>query len=683
MTSEGTDGSGGYTGGAPSNRFESIVETIADGVFTLDPDGTIAYVNDAIESFTGIERGTLVGATFDQLVDAGVLDTAEYDRFAQALVVLREDAEDERRVTVETTDGTKLELRLCSRGQKADGNGIVGTVRDVTDRELALETVERQQLSLYRLYEADVNTELTAEEKIERALDVGCVFLDLPIGYLSSVDGDTQRFDRVVGFEGLKDTSMPLESSYCRMTVTSDDPVAIQDAETDLGPDDPTYVETGISCYIGTKVPVNGAVYGTFCFAAADARDRSFSASEREFVRLLGLWAGHNLERQRTERVLRRLQEAGGELMVSESKPAVAQIAVDDAAELFDLPITACWRYDESNDSLQPLAATDAARDLVGEMPTFERGEALVWECFDAREVRQFEDLSTEDGGHNMDTSLCSEIHIPLGQQGVLVSGATEPHVFEGIDVESLSLLGNLVTNALLDVEKQEALARRGVALQRQNKQLEEFARVVAHDLRNPLSGAVGFLEIARETHDEAHFDRVKSSHDRMQGLINELLDIARGQRTAVEPRSLSLEGVVAEAWSYVDAPDATLSIAGDFGEINADETRMLQLFGNLFRNSVEHAGPGVRVEVGPVDAGGFYVADDGPGLPEGAREDVLTLGRTHSAKGTGIGLSSVTDIVEAHGWELEIPDTAVGTRIEIRTDGAAGPANATTEAEG
>ncbi|WP_256403824.1 GAF domain-containing sensor histidine kinase [Halorubrum salinum] len=683
MTSEESADAAGPSDGAPSDRFKSVVETMTDGVFVLNDDDTITYVNAAIESFVGIDRETLVGATFDRLVDVRAIDAGEYDRFVEALEILREGTQREYRMTVETTSGSKLELRLCGRQGSGGGNGVVGTVRDVTDRERALETLERQQVALYRLYQADVNTELSAEEKIEQALEVGCEFLDLPIGYLSSVDGETQRFDRVVGFDGLENTSMPLKSSYCRLTVTSDDPVAIQDAETDLGADDPTYVESGISCYIGTKVPVNGALHGTFCFAAADARDRSFSPNEREFVRLLGLWAGHNLERQRTERVLRRLHEVSENLMLAESKLAVAQIAVDAAAELFDLPITACWQYDEATDSLQPLAATENARELIEETPVFERGEALVWESFDTKEVRWYEDLADETDPHNPDTPLRSEIHIPLGHRGVIVNGATEPRTFEGIDIESLTLLGELVTNALINVDQQESLARRGEALQRQNKQLEEFAHLVAHDLRNPLAGAVGFLEIARETHESAHFDRVKNSHNRMQGLINELLDIARGQRTAVEPRTLSVASVVTEAWSYVDAPEATLSIAGDLGQIDADETRLLQLFGNLFRNSVEHAGSEVDVEVGPLDAGGFYVVDDGPGLPEGARDDVLKLGKTRSAKGTGIGLSSVTDIIEAHGWELAIPNTAGGARFEIRTDGATGTTTSMPETEG
>jgi PAS domain S-box-containing protein len=661
-----------------SDRHLSIVETMADGVFVLDPDDTIVFVNDAIDSFLEMDGESLVGESFRRLASE-IFDEPDRERFATVLDALREDAEtDERRLTVETPAGRILELRLCARRNDASGTEIVGTTREVTERERALEAIERQQTAIYRLYEVDVDSDLTVEEKIRRGLEIGCEFLDLPIGFLASVDGEVHRLDHIVGTDTYAAASTrPLESTYCRLTVESDDPVAIRDAATDLGTDDPAYVQTGMSCYIGTKIPVNGELYGTFCFAAADARDRSFTTGEREFVRLLGLWAGHKLERQRFETVLRGLHGAGQKLLLTETKADVAEIGVEAVAELFDLPITACWRYDEATDSLRPLAETAASRRTVGETPAFERGDALVWESFDSGTIRTYEALAEETGTYNPETPIDSEIHVPLGKQGVLASGSTDGETFEHVDFDSLRLLGDLLRDALIDVEQQETLEERGEALQRQNEQLQEFAHVVAHDLRNPLAGAVGFLEIARETNDEQHFDRIDTSLDRMQELIEELLEIAKGSRQAVDPRDLSLGEIVREAWSYLDAEAATLSVPDDLGRIYADETRLLQLFGNLFRNSVEHAGSDVTVEVGRLDADGgarsgrgFYVEDDGPGLPPEVRQDVLTLGKTNSAAGTGIGMDSVTDIVEAHGWTLSIPESDGGARFEIRTDG-------------
>ncbi len=650
-----------------------IVEGIDDGIVVVDAAGRVAFANAAVERVTGLTRDRLVGEPVERLAGLAQVDADDFEQFAGAVEALLDGQDTERRVLVETTaDSVSLEARL-SRCVEGGSVAVVCVVRDVTERERTLETLERQREGLHRLYQVEADGDLSVEDRVRRVLEVGREYLDLPFGFLTSVDGERQEMVHAVGLGDRIQSgdSWDLEQSFCRRTVESPDPVAIRDASEALDGDEPDGYGFGLSCYIGTKIEVGGELYGTFCFAAADARDREFSPVEREFVRLLGQWSGHELERQRFERRLAALNDVAGELLMAETVEEIADIAVATAEEVFDLPVTACWTYDASAGALRPVAETGECLRVIGEAPTFERGEGLVWESFDAGEIRVYEDLRDRPELYNPETPLRSEVHVPLGEYGMLVSGSTEPRGFEDADVELLELLGAVVRDALAAVEREKSLAERGEALQRQNERLEEFARVAAHDLRNPLAGAVGFLEVARETHDDRHFDRVEGSLDRMRDLIDELLDIARGTRQAVDPRELVLADLVEEAWSYLDAPAATLEIADDLGNCYADETRLLQLFGNLFRNAVEHVGDDVTVEVGPLPEGGFYVADDGPGLPPETREAVEIHGQAVSATGTGIGLGSVVDVVEAHGWDLTLADAAGGGAcFEIRTGG-------------
>jgi signal transduction histidine kinase len=102
-------------------------------------------------------------------------------------------------------------------------------------------------------------------------------------------------------------------------------------------------------------------------------------------------------------------------------------------------------------------------------------------------------------------------------------------------------------------------------------------------------------------------------------------------------------------------------------GEITADKNRLQQLFENLFRNAVEHAGPDVAIRVGALDDG-LYVEDDGSGIPEDEHERVLDPGYSTAEESTGYGLAIVNRIVDAHGWSLSIMDGADGgARFEIR----------------
>jgi PAS domain S-box-containing protein len=656
-----------------ADRYQSVIEAVRDGIFVINLEGTITYVNDAFETLTGCKRNELIGSPIEILAESELFRSEEYDRFVTSINDLDESDTTDQHLTINTAhrNAGVVDIRLSKQTRDDGTEDIVGVIRDVTDREQRIQAAEQKQEVLAKLYEIGADASRTFEEKTQRILAIGCEYLDLPYGFLTRVEDGVQDVVHAVGDHTLlqPDESAPLEKSYCRKTIESDDLVGMQDARTDLGADDPAYQLFELGCYIGTKVLVGEDLYGTFCFAAPHEREREFTSGEREVIKLLGQWAGYELERQRFEERLHGLHQISQRLLVAETTEEVAETTIEMAAELFSLPVTACWEYNASDDVLRPLAETDAALQTVGETPTFERGDALVWESFDSGEIRSYEDVTERSEAYNAETELRSEVHVPCGKYGLLTSASTEPHAFDEIDIESLRLLGALVTEAMTAVKREERLVERGEALQRQNERLEEFAHIVAHDLRNPLAGAVGSLEIARETNEAHFFDRVEQSLERMDNLIDELLDIARGDRQEVNPGTISLQSTVQEAWLYIDAPDATLSIDGNLGEIQADETRLLQLFGNLFRNSVEHGGDDVTVEVGRLaDDEGIYVADDGPGLTDDMRAAIREFGQASSPSGTGIGLMSVTDIVDAHGWDLSVPDVDVGARFEIRT---------------
>jgi signal transduction histidine kinase len=100
--------------------------------------------------------------------------------------------------------------------------------------------------------------------------------------------------------------------------------------------------------------------------------------------------------------------------------------------------------------------------------------------------------------------------------------------------------------------------------------------------------------------------------------------------------------------------------------EIKADDDRLRQLLENLLRNAIEHGGRDVTVTVGTLD-NGMYIEDTGPGIPEEQREDVFAAGYSSGENGTGFGLSIVKQIVNAHGWNVTVTESADGgARFEI-----------------
>jgi PAS domain S-box-containing protein len=201
--------------------------------------------------------------------------------------------------------------------------------------------------------------------------------------------------------------------------------------------------------------------------------------------------------------------------------------------------------------------------------------------------------------------------------------------------------------------------------LQRENDRLDQFTSVVSHDLRNPLNVAQGHLDLARETCDTDHLDQVADAHDRMNALIEDVLTLAREGKAVTDTETIDLAVLTERCWRNVATAEATLET--DLSRsLEADEGRLQQLLENLIRNAVEYGGTDVTVTIGELQDG-FYVADDGPGIPEDHLDDVLTPGYSTSEEGTGFGLAIVKEVADAHGWETAVSNGSKGgARIEV-----------------
>jgi len=201
--------------------------------------------------------------------------------------------------------------------------------------------------------------------------------------------------------------------------------------------------------------------------------------------------------------------------------------------------------------------------------------------------------------------------------------------------------------------------------LERQNEHLDQFASIVSHDLRNPLNVAELRLQLLDEECDSEHLPAIEGALDRMEALIDDMLTLARKGQNVSDLAPVSLETVATAAWDAVENRGASLAVEDDVSLV-ADDDRLAQALENLYRNAIEHGGPGVTVTVGTTPHG-FYVQDDGPGIDADLRDEVFELGFTTTKRGTGFGLGIVREIVEAHGWRIDVTESNDGgARFEI-----------------
>jgi len=203
--------------------------------------------------------------------------------------------------------------------------------------------------------------------------------------------------------------------------------------------------------------------------------------------------------------------------------------------------------------------------------------------------------------------------------------------------------------------------------LERQNDRLKEFTDILAHDLRSPLSVISSRVHLARETGDEEHLDALEETSDRMARLVDDLLSVAKQGNVVTDPETTNVKDVVDTAWEGAGGTTERATLHYDHvGSVSADADRLIELFENLFQNSTRHGDGAVIVRVGPLDHG-FYVEDDGPGIPADNQEDVFDHGFTTAEDGSGYGLSIVRTIAGAHGWDILVTDSDTGgARFEI-----------------
>jgi signal transduction histidine kinase len=212
--------------------------------------------------------------------------------------------------------------------------------------------------------------------------------------------------------------------------------------------------------------------------------------------------------------------------------------------------------------------------------------------------------------------------------------------------------------------------------LRRKTERLEEFADVLSHDIRNPLTVANGHLELAEMTGETEHVDEVRSALERADAIIDDVYALSRHGEADLDPEPVSLNTICHGAAHSVSAPRADVSFPADV-KISADRSQLRRLLENLFKNAVQHGRADVSIDVsiiagddpptGDEQSGddpttiGFAVEDDGPGIPESEREQVFETNYTTHEDGTGYGLSIVAEVADAHGWAVTVAEGSAG----------------------
>ena len=599
-------------------HVEDVLNRMSDGFLTLDTSWTITYCNDTAQNVLGRERDELLGQSFwDTFPDAA--NTPLYDRCVTA-------AESGTRQTFEA-DFQPFDARLSVQ---------------VYPNERGF-SIYFQDVSRRRRREAELSRYSTVIEAVTDGVVV--------IGTDGTITMVNEAVEELFDANRSRLIGRAIAHLPTITKLTADDVSRIGDAI--------QVIKTGDTDEQTVQLELPGderkpRIVELKLVSMPEAADQSVSGVIRDVT-----------EREDRERIVTALHDATRQLFQAETPTDICAVAVHTGADLLDLQISGIFLLDEEVNRLEPVAATAAAHDMFGGLPTFAENEGVIWEAFRSDEGVFFEDVSTRDGVYNEDTPIKSELIVPIGDRGVLIAGETLPGVFDESDLELAEILA-ANTNAALERDQRERLLRsRADELERQADRLDTVARLLSGPVEDALSDAT----VTADDPTQSEINAAREFIDDTQYIAGS--GVATGPKTTV-----SLSGAVDRACDLVDDPP-TVEIL-DQGEFRGDPDSVERLFVAFLR--IVGRRDNADAEVGIVEESsefrGFYIEDDAPPLPPSDRNPPFDT--IDPDQRTAIELAVAKQITDSHDWSFDIRPTTSGMMIAVTevttlkgTDGA------------
>ncbi|WP_207590472.1 MEDS domain-containing protein [Halomontanus rarus] len=534
---------------------------------------------------------------------------------------------------------------------------------------------QRRERFLRESYRITADSDHDFEEKLEALLELGREWFGLEMGGLNHLPswGGEFRLEKGVGLGVDPDDELwsnPGYGCFCRRTIETEDPVAMEDVRGTDWQDDQVHREFGLTSYLGTRVMDGSTPYGTFWFGSTEPRDRPFSGTERTFIDLMGQWISYELERERREHHQQTLSRiaADPDRSFEEKLDSIFGLG----CERFGLEIGGLAQVDPASDSLK-VEAVNGDHDQLEpgtEVPLSETYcRSTVYNGTIAGitdpERSGFEDtLAYEE--FDIETYLGTRINLQNEPDRTFFFVSTDPRDREFTNAQRTfhHLMAQWVK---FELERKH----REQTLEESNERLEQFAYAASHDLQEPLRMVTSYLQLLENRYGEA-FDEdgeefleyAVDGADRMREMIDGLLEYSRVETRGDPFESVELEvildDVVADLQIQIEETDAEIT-PEQLPRVMGDASQLRQVFQNLLNNAIQYSGATPpRIHIGADRRGREWVIsveDNGIGIDPDDQDRVFTVfDRLHSRdeyEGTGIGLALCERIVERHGGDI------------------------------
>jgi PAS domain S-box-containing protein len=553
---------------------------------------------------------------------------------------------------------------------------------DITERVQAEQELRESESLIRALYQVTTNLKLSFNERLHNLLDIGCQYFGLDFGLVAQVKGDwceviaAQSPDNVLEVGYIYDVNQ----RFCLEVLKQEHPFSVQQASNSQWRDHPGYTVFRTETYIGTKILVQGKVYGILCFSSGTTSSRKFRDLDKELLKLMAQWIGSEIERYSAAQALEQLQHHNELILNSAGEgicgvdsignitfvnPAAANMLGYTVEELINQPIHAMLSQAKHKETPHTL------------------NKAFLHAVLKDGTVQHFKDqvFWRKDGSsfpaECIVTPMQERKARELGRPGTLPARGQEQS-------SRLPIVGAVVT--FRDITERLAVER----------MKDEFISVVSHELRTPLTairGSLGLIAGGLLTTQPQKAQRMleiaAGNTDRLTRLINDILDIERMEsgKVQMEKEVCNVHDLMVQTAddmrTMADKAGITLVVAPIEAQIRVDRDRIIQVLTNLISNAIKFSPPNTTVElIAELQAAGqpesrenfnstfscapvalsanskqilFKVKDQGRGIPTDKLESIfgrfqqVNASDSRDKGGTGLGLAICRSIVQQH----------------------------------
>ncbi|RBI59404.1 bacterio-opsin activator [halophilic archaeon] len=420
-----------------ARQFDAIFNDSRTATWVLDPDGSLARVNQTAQEMIDKNVESIIGEPFWTLPWWTKADATEAE--VQQIVENAIDGKFGKVVVPQPPHlGNPRVIDLSVRPVKNERDDLVSIVVDGVDitERVDLEQNLRQSEELHRVTLNNMtDTVLITDEAGEYTYV--CPNVHFIFGYTAAEIHELGTIDELLG-EDLFDRAELAEDGVLKnIEITATD-------------------KAGREHTLLVNVREVSIQDGTLLFSCRDIT-----------------------KRKQREEALATLHETARDFLYAETHQEIAQHIVDDTPSVLNLDASAVYLFDTDVNDLRPAAHSATMRELNGPLPTVHAdGETLPSYSFVEDEALFFDDVHNADRLENRATDLRSVTYIPLGNHGVFITGSNQVGAFDDVTRELADLLAATAEAALDRVTRESRLREQDRTLQEQNEQLTALNRI-------------------------------------------------------------------------------------------------------------------------------------------------------------------------------------------------------------